>query len=283
MLFDEIKPFVRYARKLEYNDSLIFPQQFPIDARLFYICEGECNVEINGQFHTLVEGTVLYINSGVIYRILPSNVTFLAINFDFTPNFSHLYSPIPPLNTAVALNLKYLEKSSFSDVLCFNEYCIFDNFHSLQKLFSDVLKEYSRKLPFSNRKTSNLTELILIAIARKAEERPTKNGRFEIEEIIKYIQNNFQKEINNQSLSKIYHYHPNYLSSEFKRVTGKSLHQFVLETRIMNSVKLMESGNKNILEIAVLSGFNDSNYFTRYFKATMGITPSKYIKNCIEK
>lgn len=279
MLINDIKPFVRYSRKLDYNDSLNFPKVFPVDARLFYILDGKCKIEIKDDVYEVEEGTVIYINAGTEYKLMSGNFSFYAINFDFTQNFSHLYSPIAPLKISVAKKLRYLEKIEFTDALYFNDFGIFKNFHSLKKLFSEIDNEYYQKLSFYRQRSSNLTEAILISIARKTENRPSKNTRFKIEEIIQFIQENFADEINNDTLSDIFHYHRNYISAEFKRVTGKSLHQYVLETRIMNAVKLIESGNRNISEIASLSGFNDSNYFTRYFKATIGITPGKYIKN----
>ena len=45
----------------------------------------------------------------------------------------------------------------------------------------------------------------------------------------------------------------------------------------------MESGNSSISEIAALTGFSDTNYFTRYFKQIIGTTPGKYIQSCIQK
>jgi YesN/AraC family two-component response regulator len=57
----------------------------------------------------------------------------------------------------------------------------------------------------------------------------------------------------------------------------------VLETRIRSAISLMESGNSSISEIAALTGFSDTNYFTRYFKQIIGTTPGKYIQTCIQK
>ena len=102
------------------------------------------------------------------------------------------------------------------------------------------------------------------------------------DEILEYIEMNYSKPIDNRFLGELFHFHPNYISAEFKRITGKSLHQFVLETRILNGVSLMESGYDNIKEISELTGFCDSNYFSRYFKKTMGISPINYIKMCKE-
>ena len=99
-----------------------------------------------------------------------------------------------------------------------------------------------------------------------------------IENIIEYVQNHYCEELNNTELSRIFHFHSNYINSEFKKHTGKSLHGYMLELRILKSISLIESGFTDISEIAHSCGFGDSNYFSRYFKKKTGISPIKYAK-----
>ncbi|MBR3932366.1 MAG: helix-turn-helix domain-containing protein [Clostridia bacterium] len=40
----------------------------------------------------------------------------------------------------------------------------------------------------------------------------------------------------------------------------------------------LETSDKSICKIAKDVGFDDTNYFTRIFKKTVGVTPSKYKK-----
>ena len=86
-----------------------------------------------------------------------------------------------------------------------------------------------------------------------------------------YIQKNYSKSLTNAELAKIFHYHPNYLSAEFKRSMGMPLHRYLLETRIMKASSLIESGYKNLDEIANICGFKDINYFIRYFKTILNM------------
>lgn len=283
MLFADIKPFVRFVRRLEINANSSFSDSYPLDCRLFYVINGCGKIQIDNQIYILPVGSIMYINSGVVYKILSVDVTYLAINFDFTSFNSHLEAPIPPIKAANIENLKTVEHCIFDDTEYYNEYCCLNDIIVIKKDLEKIENEYTNKLPFYRQKCSNILEEILITIARKNEKRAIKNNGFNIEEIINFIQLNIDKNITNLYLSEIFHFHPNYISQEFKRNIGKPLHQFVLETKILNAVSLMESGNNNITEIANLCGFTDINYFTRYFKKIIGITPGKYIKSCNEK
>lgn len=57
---------------------------------------------------------------------------------------------------------------------------------------------------------------------------------------------------------------------------GHSLTWLIAHYRIEAAKKLLTSSDKPISEIALLTGYEDYNYFTKVFKNMVGITPSKY-------
>lgn len=282
MVFEEIKPFVRFVRRLIIKNNSDFQKSLPLDARLFYVLDGTGKIEIGNEILTLPSGSVTLINSGVIYRLLPCEACYLAVNFDFTQNFSTQEAPIPPVNMENYNYSKPLERVLLSDAQCLNEYCFFENFHSLQGNLLKLEKENISKLLNYKEVSSALMTVLLTEVVRRSQIRDFKDTRFNIEEILDYIELHYKEPIDNGLLGKIFSFHPNYISAEFKRSTGKSVHRFLLETRIMNAISMMESGKRNIREISELSGFSDSNYFSRYFKKIIGITPKEYIKGCLK-
>ena len=283
MQFTEIKPFARYVRLLELNQNTYYPEFFPLDARLFYTLSGCGKIIVGTKEFSLPVGSVLFINAGCRYRILSESAVYLAVNFDFTDKNSKSDYIYPPVNTRfLDEETKPLERLSFSDAPCFDDFCFFEDFHSLQIDLLKLEKEYSRRLPFYKQQCSYILSSVLTAIARKSETRSSKEDRFNIERIIKYIHANLQNELSNQTLSTVFHFHPNYISAEFKRYTGQSLHQYVLNARILKATALMESGVESIEEIAKNCGFSDANYFSRYFKKSIGVSPSNYIRSCLK-
>jgi len=67
-----------------------------------------------------------------------------------------------------------------------------------------------------------------------------------------------------------------YLSAAFKKETGKTITEFVLERRIKYAKKLLKTTNLQIQTVAAHCGILDVHYFTKLFKKHEGITPKQY-------
>lgn len=278
MEFQAVLPFARFVRHLVLTPDTVFPPFIPLDARLFYIESGKGLVYLDGTTYALEAGCLLYINAGIRYQLVPCDAVILAVNFDFTDRFSTAETPIPPANANLLPDAVPNEQLCFADAPCFDTYYIFKNCHILHGQLLNLEDEFVQKLPFYRQGTRSILLSVLTLLARRAEKRESDETRFDIQAVVAYIKTNFAQPLSNTSLAAKFHFHPNYLSAEFKRYTGKPLHQYVLETRILYAITLMESGKNNIREIAALAGFSDCNYFSRYFKQVTGTTPGKYIR-----
>ena len=279
MLFKDIKPFVRFVRQLKITENSVFPEYLPLDARLFYVLDGKGKIKVADRVITLPVGHALFINAGQRYTLLPCDVLYSAVNFDFTQNASQFTTPIPPVNTSLISRESVLSGVTFSDAEYFNSYYLFSDLHSLKRTMAQLENEYVKKLPFYQENTSSLLLTVLITLARTAEKRPSGESRLDIESIVDYIHKNYSQPLDNKTISKEFGFHPNYINSEFKNSLGISLHSYVLETKILKAVALMESDTLSISEISAVCGFCDSNYFSRYFKKIMGVSPTKYMKS----
>lgn len=64
----------------------------------------------------------------------------------------------------------------------------------------------------------------------------------------------------------------------FKRMTGKTISQYVTEYRISQSIGLLAEGSYSIAQIAELCGFSSASRFAAAFHARMGMTPRAYLR-----
>lgn len=69
-----------------------------------------------------------------------------------------------------------------------------------------------------------------------------------------------------------------YLCRLFRRETGKSLMQHIIDIRISEACRLLCSTNLSVKEIAYSVGFNDDVHFIKSFKKHIGTSPTTYRK-----
>ena len=70
-----------------------------------------------------------------------------------------------------------------------------------------------------------------------------------------------------------------YLAKIFKKSTGKTMSDFLLEVRMRNASGAVSNGERNITKIASMVGFEDPLFFSRQFKKYYGVSPTDFIKN----
>ena len=64
----------------------------------------------------------------------------------------------------------------------------------------------------------------------------------------------------------------------FREHTGVGPHQYRLHLKLNQARDLLLNTELSIKEVAFQSGFEEEQYFCRFFKKTMGKTPSSYRK-----
>jgi AraC-like DNA-binding protein len=93
---------------------------------------------------------------------------------------------------------------------------------------------------------------------------------------IKYIQFNYSHDISIDDVAASVGISRSHLYRVFMSNMGKSPIDYLTEYRINEACKLLRSGSLSIAEVAVSVGFFDQFYFSRVFKKSQGLPPSKY-------
>lgn len=104
----------------------------------------------------------------------------------------------------------------------------------------------------------------------------------QIKPAITYMESHLADKITLGNLSEVTHLSPVHFSRVFKMVSGFSPIEFLNRMRVQKASQLLVNTDKTILEIALETGFNDGNYFSRFFKKCRMETPrefrEKYVK-----
>jgi transcriptional regulator GlxA family with amidase domain len=96
---------------------------------------------------------------------------------------------------------------------------------------------------------------------------------------LKYIADNYLEDITTSQLAKIANFSEYYFSSVFKKTTGMTVKEYIHHFRINKAEILLKSTNMTISEVAINTGFNDINYFSRIFREYKQVSPTIYRKN----
>ena len=92
----------------------------------------------------------------------------------------------------------------------------------------------------------------------------------------KYIDEHSREELSLTRVAKAVNMNANYLSENFKQVTGINFVEYVARTRFKTACGLLRNSNLRISEIAFAVGFQSLSQFNRVFKRFSGKSPTRY-------
>lgn len=97
-------------------------------------------------------------------------------------------------------------------------------------------------------------------------------------EALDYINEHYTEKIVAQDLADRVYIGRTTLMTQFKKYTGKTLNEYIINCRLRNAIKILEEG-KTEYEAAVCSGFSDTSAFIQCFKRIFKMTPKQYMVN----
>lgn len=99
---------------------------------------------------------------------------------------------------------------------------------------------------------------------------------FYINEAIRFIELNYQKDITVEEIAENCGLNRNYFGKKFKECFGKTPQEFLMRFRMAKAIELLEKTHLSIGEISRAVGYNDQLHFSRAFKNTYGISPRQW-------
>lgn len=130
------------------------------------------------------------------------------------------------------------------------------------------------KIPARNRRGRIIG---LLGISRVLEPADKRFGEFDmLVPAIRYMQAHFAEKIRISSLAKTCQMKEATFRREFERFFRITPLQFLLRLRLHEACLRLSSHSDSVGEIAYQCGFDDQNYFARYFKKTMAVSPTEF-------
>lgn len=97
-----------------------------------------------------------------------------------------------------------------------------------------------------------------------------------VQKTVLLIDNDLSADLSLRALASAQRLSPAYLSSLFKRETGKTVSEYVREKRMRYAQNLLSTTHLQIQTVALHCGIMDMQYFSKLFKRYTGKTPKEY-------
>lgn len=97
-----------------------------------------------------------------------------------------------------------------------------------------------------------------------------------LEEILVYIENNFDQPISVGHISEMMALDRTYIHKIFKRKMGMSIKEYIVQIRMTTACSLLRYTNLSISDISRSVGYADVLYFSKSFRQKKGCSPSEY-------
>lgn len=267
-----------YHEEISETEAESHSHQF---TEIFFISEGSAVVEINEKPIKATYGDVLIIDSMVPHRIIStgdsSSLTVISLMFDITAFISEDY---------IVFHKKELNElfkkltSSFVKIPCESP---------VSAKINDVLSEIENE--FLDTEDVNIIRSYVIlmwsylikyckTVSDKSLIDKTPYST-EIEKTMVYISKNLDKNLTLDEIAHIANMNKTYYSTIFKKVTGKTVWEYILNARVELAISYLvkNDGEFNITEILNMCGFNNAASFNKTFKKFTGKTPTEYKKS----
>lgn len=99
-----------------------------------------------------------------------------------------------------------------------------------------------------------------------------------VEQVKKYLQEHYAEDVTLQQVASSVNLDKSYLGRIFREVSGVTVMGYLKEVRLTHAKEQLLRG-RPAAEVAIATGFGDPAYFSRYFKQTVGCTPTQYRKD----
>lgn len=229
------------------KEPMLAMEKNPISCHeLTLIFNGSTQYEVNAVKYPLSAGDIIYVSKGSTRSRLPlKDVDYVSLNF-YSGN---------------ALGFPVKMENGISDII--------------QQLINTFDSIYKYTTNLNDPRFEALLDCLLLQIETQISLQ-TENPV--VANVKKYVKENYSQKITLADIAAHVYLSPVYCESVFRKETGKSVIDYLIDERIKIAKNMLWEGGIPLKKIALAVGFTDYNYFCRTFKKRTGYAPLQYRK-----
>lgn len=98
----------------------------------------------------------------------------------------------------------------------------------------------------------------------------------QLRSIFAFIETHYKEAIGLTEIAQNFGYTPSYLTSLVRRLTGKTLYQWIVQRRMFAARHLLLETNLTVAEVGDRVGYPDTGHFVKHFRQIHGQPPKQY-------
>lgn len=242
--------------------------------QLYYFVGGRARLECGHNHFEVSPGNVTIVNSNELHYLegLSDDLRFYVIRIDPTFLFS---------NQVDLLQTKYLAPLAQNRITFQN---LIENDAQVLDCVTTTIREYfAKEAGYELAVKASIYQLIVLLLRGYVDKILTRNAFEEkaralkrFDTVLHVIEKNYAEKICVEELAGTVNLSVCHFCRIFKQITGKTTTDYVNGVRLEKAASYLRQSDLNITEIAIRCGFNSVNYFSRLFRNSYRVSPTKF-------
>ncbi|MBI3852051.1 MAG: AraC family transcriptional regulator [Verrucomicrobia bacterium] len=274
--------WVRHGRNLS-GPALPYPEWHPY-FEFSILLEGRTIAFVEREQTERIAGDLFIVGPGVPHwvRITKYPATFVAIYF-----LPSVMIDLGPQSAGPAILHRFAAQQSLKDRLVRTPPVLR---RKLTQLFKEAVAEFEnnwfgREMRLRTILVEQLVELLRWEerIGRKVNDASLEVDWRRISKSLQYVGENYTKPIYAQDMARAAGMSESRMKILFQNALGVSWVKYLQGYRIHRAIALLSESRTNITEAAFATGFESVSHFNAIFRSFMGVSPSEYRKERLQK
>lgn len=270
--FNGIVPghFIKHTR----DGSRIIKSHWHPELEINMVFEGTSRFFINGAVEDLSVDHMVLINSKDVHSSIPYYVQydgFIVTGVTLLISYDFLKTVIPDYDSCYFVLNKAAEEK------------IRKSLTEMYTASEEKGTEYADILGLIH-----ISEIVYVlatecCIKRQGDRALTLNSSYQqLEDILTYIHENYSIPLYTSEVAERFHFSKEYFCRFFKKYTGTTFKQYLMEYRIIRAEQLLANTDTRVSDIAQAVGLSDEGRFISQFRKYYGDTPGNYRKRVVQ-
>jgi len=286
-IYSNYAPTFLYVDKYQFSDKWAYQESRVPYSMFRYICSGSAEFKVNGISYTVGPDDVFYIPQGsMLHCAAIENIVFISVRFIGSMQLSdedmlgHLWNITQHYNFKDSPEMKNWFEKMYQSAVSKATYKRLETRGYLNLICAELARrsgknEETDETLKQDRITASMFDMKYIRNRVKASH---QNIDPRVQILVDYITVHPEENLTREKMCKMTGVSESTLRRLFKTLMGKSIYEFIRDTKMVYATHLLATTLEPISEIGYQLGYESPSYFTKQFRENFGISPQAYRK-----